>query len=138
MVDLGDLTWNKELDLMCPENRIGTVDVYLSTHHGADGSGPAAVVHALRPRVIIQNNGARKGGTPAAWQIMKSSPGLEDLWQLHFAVAGGKDNNSPDTFIANTDERCEGQWLKLSAEPTGAFTVMNSRNKYQKAYKPRT
>jgi beta-lactamase superfamily II metal-dependent hydrolase len=138
MIDLGDLTWNKELDLVCPENRIGTVDVYLSTHHGMNVSGAPAIVHALRPRVAIQNNGARKGGTAEAWQVMRSSPGLEDLWQLHFAVAGGKENNSPDTFIANTDERCEGQWLKLSAEPTGAFTVTNSRNKYQKAYKPRS
>ena len=138
MIDLGDLTWNKELDLMCPENRIGTVDVYLSTHHGADASGPAAIVHALHPQVVIQNNGARKGASPSAWQVMKASPGLEDLWQLHYAVAGGKDNNSADTFIANTDERCEGKWLKLSVDATGAFTVTNSRNKYQKTYKPRS
>jgi beta-lactamase superfamily II metal-dependent hydrolase len=38
-VDLGDLTWNGELDLMCPTNRIGTIDVYLTSHHGLERSG---------------------------------------------------------------------------------------------------
>ncbi len=31
---LGDLTWNKEFDLMCPMNRIGTVDLFVVSHHG--------------------------------------------------------------------------------------------------------
>src|SRR4030095_15106078 len=64
LLDLGDLTWNNELDLVCPNNLIGTVDVYLTTHHGGNGSGPPAIVHALKPRVAIMNNGATKGGTP--------------------------------------------------------------------------
>ena len=106
-IDLGDLTWNKENELVCPNNRIGKVDVYLTTHHGMDISGPQTIVHALHPRVAIMNNGARKGGSPEAWQVIRRSPGLEDIWQVHFAVAGGKENNSPDTFIANTDENCE-------------------------------
>jgi hypothetical protein len=80
------------------------------------------------------NNGAKKGGSPDAWQIVHSSPGLEDLWQLHFAMAGGKDNNSPDSFIANLDQSCEGKHIKVSAMEDGAFTVLNTRNKYQKTY----
>jgi hypothetical protein len=80
------------------------------------------------------NNGAKKGGSPESWQIVRSSPGLEDLWQLHFAVAGGKDNNSADSFVANIDEACEGKFLKASAMADGSFTVVNSRNKYQKSY----
>lgn len=136
-LDLGDLTWNKELEMACPNNRLGEVDVYLTTHHGSAGSGPATLVHALRPRVAIMNNGAKKGATPEAWQVVRASPGLEDLWQLHYAVAGGKDNNVTDPFIANLDENCEGQGLKLSAEASGAFQVTNARNKFQKGYKPR-
>lgn len=135
MIDLGDLTWNKEYELVCPNNKIGTVDVYLTTHHGMNISGSAAIVHALHPRVAIMNNGARKGGTAEAWQTVHSSPGLEDIWQIHYAIAGGKDNNAPDTFIANTDENCEGQYIKLSVQPDGTFTVTNSRNKYSKTYK---
>src|SRR5204862_1710241 len=81
MIDLGDLTWNKEHDLVCPNNRLGTVDVYLTTHHGLDQSGAPVIVHALHPRVAVMNNGAKKGGSAPAWQVVRSSPGLEDLWQ---------------------------------------------------------
>jgi hypothetical protein len=137
MINLGDLTSRKEAELVCPENRIGPVDVYLTTHHGADTSNADTIVHALKPRVAIMNNGAKKGASPAAWQIIRQSPGLEDLWQLHFAVAGGKENNAPDSFIANLDPACEGKHIKLTVQPDGRFSVVNSRNKYEKTYAAR-
>ncbi len=135
-LDLGDLTWNKELDLMCPNNPIGQVDVYLTSHHGLNQSGSPALVDAVHPRVAIMNNGAKKGGSPEAWQIVKDVPGLEDLWQLHYALDGGKEHNVADPFIANVDEVCQGQYLSLTAESNGSFTVFNQRNKYTKMYKP--
>lgn len=133
-VDLGDLTWNVERQLSCPANLLGEADVYLTTHHGTDPSGPASIVNGLHPRVAIMNNGAKKGGQPSAWKIVKASPGLEDLWQLHFALAGGKETNVPDPFIANPDEACQGNWIRVSAMADGSFTVYNSRNKYSKSY----
>lgn len=133
-VDLGDLTWNKELELACPSHKIGKIDVYLVTHHGSNLSGPVAMVHALRPRVAIMNNGARKGGSLETFDILRSSPGLEDLWQLHFALAAGKERNSPDSLIANTEVNCEGKWLKLTVARDGSFTVENSRNGFRKSY----
>ena len=133
-VDLGDLTWNKELDLACPVNRIGEVDLYLTTHHGSDQSGAQELVHALKPKVAIMNNGAKKGGSASAWQIVKASPGLQDMWQVHFALAGGKENNVQDMFIANTDEVGTEHYLHVSAEATGKFEVINSRNKFKKSY----
>jgi competence protein ComEC len=137
ILDLGDLTWNKEHDLACPVNKIGTVDVYLTTHHGLNQSGLPALVQALHPRVAIMNNGARKGGAPETWQAVHQSPGLEDIWQIHYSIAGGKDNNSPDAFIANIDEACEGKYLKLSAQADGSFTVTNTRNNNSKTYAAR-
>ena len=134
MVDLGDLTWNKEFDLVCPNNKIGPVDVYVVSHHGMNMSGSPQLVHALHPRVAIMNNGARKGGSAEVWQTIHDSPGLLDLWQLHFAVPGGKEHNSSDTVIANLDEICEGKWLKLTAQKDGSFTVSNSRNKFERTY----
>ncbi len=136
IIDLGDLTWNKEFDLMCPNNRVGTVDVYLTTHHGMNMSGPAAIVHALHPRVAIMNNGARKGGTPEAWQVVHSSPDIQDIWQVHYAVEGGKENNVDEQFIANpTEQPDSGNYLMLSADANANFTVTNSRTGFSKSYK---
>ncbi len=134
-IDLGDLTKKKEVELVCPNNLVGTVDVYLTTHHGLDQSNARAIVQALHPRVAIMNNGAHKGGKPEAWQTVHDSPGLEDLWQLHYAVDAGSDHNVSENLIANLNENCEGSYIKLSALPDGSFTVFNSRNQYSKTYK---
>ena len=134
--DLGDLTWNKELELACPANKLGTVDVFLVSHHGMNLSNSPALVDALHPRVAIMDNGARKGGSPEAWQTVRDSPGLEDLWQLHFAMEGGTAHNSPDPFIANVDEACQGSPLRLAVSEDGSFTVTNTRNNYSKTYPP--
>jgi competence protein ComEC len=131
--DLGDILYTGELALECPENKLGKADVYLTTHHATHV--PPKSVYGVAPRVIVMNNGPRKGGLPEAWKLLHDSPGLEDLWQLHFAVAGGKDTNAPDAFIANVDERDLGQYLKITASEDGSFTVFNQRNKFSKAYK---
>jgi len=62
------------------------------------------------------------------------TPGTPDIWQLHFAVSGGKEHNSADPFIANVDEHCEGKWLRVEAQKEGGFRINNSRNKFEKAY----
>ena len=129
--DLGDLTWNQELALLCPGNRAGKIDLYLTTHHG--GESPKAM-WGMAPRVAIMNNGPSKGGDPAGWKNLMASPGLEDLWQLHFALAGGKETNVPDTFIANVDANDQGRHLKVSALADGSFTVTNPRNRFTKTY----
>ena len=103
-IDLGDLMWSKEFDLMCPANRIGTVDLYLTSHHGLAQSGGPVLVHALAPRVAIMNNGPRKGGAVEALQVLAQSPGLQDTWQLHWSHFGGIEHNAPGAFIANIDE----------------------------------
>ncbi|HYA25967.1 MAG TPA: MBL fold metallo-hydrolase [Terriglobales bacterium] len=133
-LDLGDLTEQKELDLVCPNNLIGTVSLYLTTHHGMAPDNPKALVWALQARVAIMNNGAHKGGHPEAWQIVHDSPGLVDLWQLHYAVDGGKDHNVADDLIANVDEKSDGHYIKVAAEPDGTFTVSNSRNGVSRKY----
>lgn len=132
--DLGDLTPNKETALLCPENRVGKLDLFLTDHHGGQTS---EAIHALAPRVAIMNNGPRKGADPKGWKTVKASPGLEDLWQLHYAAANGEAANVPDTFIANLDEQCSGNYLKVTAESNGSFVVYNPRNKFSKAYAAR-
>jgi beta-lactamase superfamily II metal-dependent hydrolase len=102
-IDLGDLLWDNEFDLMCPNSKVGTVDLYLTSHHGLARSGSEALVHGLQPRVALMNNGPRKGGATQALAILHSSPGLEDLWQLHWSYEAGVEQNTPGVFIANLD-----------------------------------
>ena len=154
LLDLGDLTWNTEHDLVCPNNLLGTVDVYIATHHGLARSGPPALVHTVRPRVSIINNGPRKGASRETWDTLKSTPGLEDIWQLHYSVQrpptprfeekgepGGKDANAPEQFIANLEEappdHSPAYSLKILVRPDGSFVVTNARNRYSKEYAAR-
>jgi beta-lactamase superfamily II metal-dependent hydrolase len=136
--DFGDLTWNTENALVCPANLLGASDLYLVTHHGADISNSPAMLSALRPRVAIMNNGANKGGTPRAWWRITHNPGLEDLWQLHYSVAGGPWHNPQAQFIANPETAaCQGHWIKVTARSDGSFTVTNGRDNFSKTYAAR-
>lgn len=142
-LDIGDLTQDLEFEMACPVNRLGEVDLYLTTHHGAAASNAEVLVHALRPRVAIMNNGARKGGDAPVLDVVRRSPGLEDLWMLHYAVAAGPDLNVPEPLIANTTESTDplvndqGFGIKVSARRDGSFTVTNERNQLTKTYAPR-
>jgi competence protein ComEC len=103
-INLGDYVFNKDVELMCPNNPIGTVDLYLTPNHGSDQSGSAVLVHALQPRVAIMHNGSRKGGSPQAFQILHTSPGLEDIWQLHYSYTAALENNTAGVYIANIED----------------------------------
>ena len=133
-IDLGDLTKKKELELACLNNLVGKVDLYLVTHHGLDQSNAKAIVWGLHPRVAIMNNGAHKGGSPEAWQMVHDSPGLEDLWQLHYAEDAGKEHNTGEKFIANSGGK-DGNYINVAADPDGRFTVENSGNRFRREYK---
>jgi beta-lactamase superfamily II metal-dependent hydrolase len=155
---LGDLTKNKEFELMCPNNRLGDLDVFLGMHHAVNTSSSEVMVHATRPRVIIINNGTRKGGQPDVMKVLHTSPGLEDLWQIHFSQLSGQEYTVPGLFIANgVDEPLAAMpvvpiaapgpdappppahngpayWIKVSAQQDGTFTVTNARNGFAKTY----
>ncbi len=132
--DFADLTWNKELSLVCPNDLVGNVDVFLVSHHGMNISNAPPLLNALRPRVAVSNNGAKKGGAPDAMAWIRKTPGIEDLWQLHYSIPA-KDANAPEQFIANPDEGCQGHSIFLTAAQNGTFTVTNTRNGFTKIYK---
>lgn len=135
LLDLGDLTWDKEMELMCPVNKLGNIDIYIVSHHGWFQSSSPALVHGIDPRVAIMDNGAKKGGTPSAWDIIKASPHLEDFWQLHFSDEGGTAHNAADPFIANlSGTEDAANYLKLTAWTDGNFEVFNSRTQATKKY----
>ncbi|MEO5739943.1 MAG: MBL fold metallo-hydrolase [Vicinamibacterales bacterium] len=134
---LADFPWNKEFELMCPNNRLGIVDFLLVSRHGQHSSNSPALVHAVRPRVAVINNGIRKGGQPETMRVLYSSPGLEDLWQVHAAQLSGPEHAIPGLFAANIvddPEHSAAHWIKVSAQSDGSFTVTNSRNTFSKRY----
>ena len=160
VLHLGDLTVNTEFELMCPNNPIGTVDLFVVSHHGQPISNAEVLVHAVEARVAVMNNGTRKGGQPEAMRVLYSAPGLEDLWQLHFSQLSGQEYTVPGLFIANPiddmqdampivpmpDRRGpdapprpahdgEAYWIKVSGDVDGSFTVTNSRNGFTKEYR---
>jgi competence protein ComEC len=137
ILDLGDLTADKEMPLICPVNKIGHVDIYVVSHHGSEPSGSAALVHGIAPRVAIMDNGAKKGGSPPTWDVIEKSPGLEDLWQLHYSEEGGEAHNVAAPFLANLQGPDTGNYLKVTASVDGSFEVFNSRTRATKKYGPR-
>lgn len=135
--NFGDMPWNKEVELLCPENKVGRIDVYEAPGHGRE---PSKAVYAMAPRVAVADNGARKGAGPAALKAFRSVPGLEDVWLLHFNVPGGAEGNPPGEVIANLDEPGsgdQGAYLKLSAMEDGSFTMFNARTNVARRYTAR-
>jgi competence protein ComEC len=150
-LDLGDLTWDKEKLLMCPLNKLGSIDIFVVSHHGSASSDSTALVNGITARVAIMDNAAAKGANPGAWLRVHSAPGLEDLWQLHSVPQrsfvtrvhmyfGGQNSsvyNAPDAFIANPDGPDAGNYLKVVAWNDGNFDVVNSRTGAAKHYPAR-
>jgi len=138
-LELSDMIWNHEQRVVCPNNLLGTVDVYHTSGHGAQWGSNPVMVHAVRPRVAVMNNAAVKGGHADTFATLRSSPGLEDIWQAHFSTEfAAAEDNSPADFIANLDGSPGhvGHYIKFSARDDGSFTVTNSRNGFMKEYPP--
>ena len=125
---MGDLTWNYEKKLVCPDNLIGTVDLYQTTHHGLDRSNSPQFVWSIQPRVAVMNNGPRKGGPASVFEILRKSPGIEDIWQGHLALGTPKEVNTDEKMIANLGPtaECTGNLLKVSVAPDGKYTLTNA------------
>jgi beta-lactamase superfamily II metal-dependent hydrolase len=130
ILDLGDLTWNKERGLMCPVNKLGRFDVYVVSHHGLINSGSPALVDAIAPRLVIEDNGPRKGGAPSTYETIEATSRLKDLWQLHTAEAPGA-KNVAESHIANLPATPSspdaGNYIELKVRTDGTLAVTNGR-----------
>jgi competence protein ComEC len=148
-LDLADLDWEKEMELACPTNKLGQVTIWQTGRHGAlDGAGAPAFLYAIKPQVVVANNGPRKGlGGPSAgfkqaqtvhYERLAKSPGIEGIWQVHQSLLD-KEHNTTESMIANFDDSadCKGQWIKASVAADGKFTLTNGRNGFSKGYTAR-
>jgi hypothetical protein len=160
MATLGDADWSRELELACPVNKLGRINLYTINRHGnLDNSAAPALLGAIQPQVIVVNNGPRKGlgqkaevkyvtrpgETPAPYELnsylrLAKLPGIEGIWQGHRSLldADPTHNTTPD-MIANLEEGAADQGYTITAAVSadGTFTVTNSRNGFAKTYKAR-
>jgi len=139
------------MELGCPVNRLGQVTIWQAGRHGAlDGAGAPGLLYAIKPQVVIVNNGPRKGlggpspGVPKPltqhYQRIAKTPGLEGIWQGHLSLLEkDKASNTSEDMIANFEEsaECKGHWIRASIAPDGTFTITNGRNGFSKAYAAR-
>src|SRR3954471_10940471 len=89
-LDLADLNWEKALEPACPVTRVGEVTLWQAGRHGAlDGAGAPGFLYAIKPQIVIVNNGPRKGlGSPSPgaqkamtphYDRLVKSPGIEGI-----------------------------------------------------------
>jgi competence protein ComEC len=137
-LDLGDLTWNVEYKLVHPSDKVGPVDVYQATHHGLDISNNPVLVNTVRPRVAVCNNGARKGGHAGVIATLRRSPEIQAIYQLHRNVTAAAQENTDPEYIANPDEMCQGEGIKLAvAADAKSYTVTVGSKGTPKRYETR-
>ena len=136
--DGGDLSWNIENRLVCPKNLIGAIDVYQVDHHGTDASNNPTLVGALKARVAIIDDGPRKGGEARTFATLKSVKETEAVYQLHRNLRTTDKDNTLAGYIANEEEACQGNFIKLSVEPGGKFyTVSIPAKQISRSYRTR-
>jgi beta-lactamase superfamily II metal-dependent hydrolase len=135
--DGGDLSWNIELKLVCPINLVGSVDVYQTNHHGLDASNNPLLIQSLAPNVAVMNNGPKKGCDPNTVAALRGTASIQQIYQLHRNIRpDGKLNNVPDAaYIANEQENCDGNYVKLSVDPTAkTYTLTIPATKHERTY----
>lgn len=136
--DGGDLTWNIENRLACPRNVVGRVDVYQVDHHGTDSSNNPALVAALDPHVAIIDSGPRKGAEARTFATLKSSKQIEAIYQLHRNLRTTDRDNTMAGYIANEEEACQGNFIKLSVDKSGnSYTVSIPAKQISRTYRTR-
>lgn len=133
LLDMGDLTWDKETALMCPVNRLGTADVLIVARRGWEQSTSPMLVNGLTARIEIVAADAKKGGSAEIAEVETKATGLETLWQMHYSEEAGADHNTAEEYIANP-QGMDGEHLELIGSGDGSFDVVNSRTKASKHY----
>ncbi len=67
--------------------------------------------------MAVFNNGVTKGCEPDVFAALKSEPSVEAIYQVHRNLRTESPNNTADEFIANLEENCQGNFIKLSVDP---------------------
>jgi competence protein ComEC len=135
--DAADLEGHSAHELACPDNLIGTVDLWAVNVHGQSKGYSAAMASALKAPVVIEFNDGRmgRGNDPDVWAGLHALPHPPDIWLLHFNEKTGAEKNPTPNFVANLQAPDSMKGIKISVKKNGTFTVTNERNGFSKTYK---
>jgi competence protein ComEC len=136
-LDGADLTWDKEAQLVCPINRVGTVDLFQIDHHGLDLSSNPVLLKSICPRVVVVNNGPEKGPEPNCVNTLRGLPCVETVWQPHRNLQTGPELNTDPQFIANNEVKCKARFIEAMVQADGTFSVQIGQTGTRKEYRPR-
>ena len=115
----GDLTWNMERKLSESAGAMGEVDVYQVDHHGLDVSNNPDLLAKLRPTVAVMSNGTTKGCGTETVGTLRSIATIKAIFQIHRCLRpDGGALNTDDARIANLAEKCDGNSITLSVDPS--------------------
>ena len=152
---LADLDWSREMELVCPINKLGAINLYTINRHGSlDDSGAPALLGAVKPQVVVIINGPRKGlgqkddraapinaatATPYernSYLRLVKTPGNEGIWQIHRSMldTDPAHNTAPDMIANMEQEGDQGFGLSAVVTADGKFTISNDRNGFSKNY----
>jgi competence protein ComEC len=161
-LNLIDLDWYQEMQLVCPINKVGMVSVFQMSRHGSsDGANSPALLGAIQPQVVVVPNGPHKGfgqtdtriqplpvaGKPSTpyerngYLRLAKNPGIEGIWQGHLSLLDtDPSHNTARDMIANFEDTpdCEGHAITASVAADGKFTMTNTRNGFSKSYAVRS
>jgi beta-lactamase superfamily II metal-dependent hydrolase len=130
----GDLTWDREHDLVCPVNKVGHVDIMILDNHGMGVSNHPGFVHTLAPEIAVMGNGSKKGAWPSVVEIVNASPGLQGFWKIHASTTYPEGDGDPNYLVNLGPLPSHGYALRLDVTRQGAVTVTNERNGFSKTY----
>lgn len=115
----GDLTWNIEKQLVCPNNLVGKIDLYQVTHHGLAISNNPILLQTIEPLVAVMTNGPNKGGEAETVRRLREIPSIQAAYQLHRNARTGDDDNTEPSLIVNDDPE-GGRFLHVRVAPDGS------------------
>jgi hypothetical protein len=134
--------------------RSGTLDVTWIDSEGGGSTlivtplGESILIDAGNPggrdagRIVVMNNGPRKGGQPGAFAAFGTAGFVQALYQVHRSFNVPQATNAPYEYVANHDDltsaaaaACPAQVIRMSvARDALSYTIQVPANSHSRTF----